>query len=691
MRLPLSLTTVVLIWACCGFAALDPDLPSPAPKVTGIFPHGARRGAVTEVEFTGQNIHDAKAVQFAGRGVEGKLLSATGSKLKLQVTVAADAEAGRRDFRLTTGRGVYVGVFDIGTLPEIRESENNDDFRRPQKITLPVLVNGIVADEDWDHFSFSVMAGETLVFDLSATRHGSRLDADLGILDERGEELAWVDDSTIFGDPHLEYTFEKAGTYVVRVGSLGGGSNADYRLAIGRLPYVHRVMPAGLGTNRTTEVTLSGVLLDQLDEVVLGDGTLRGDIVHKGSGEARVRFRVPASSTPGNYKLHAMSGGKAITFPTVMQISNLPEMTVSAPATELAEALEVRPSTVLNGAIEKPRQSHYFRFRASAGETFLFRAESMKLGYHLDPTITLLDGSGQKLAFADDPGADDRSDEYQLDTDLSYRFQKDGTYVVAIRDGMYRGGEQLVYRLTVERREPEFIIELREPVKSLYQGQEDTIQVRVRRRADWTLPVEVWLEGLPAGVVAEKQTAEPKNSIVKDTCGVDRELDGTIVMLPVRALDAQPGRFEFRVKGRGVLNGRAVERTAIVRYENASAGYTYGPMEIQRAELTITTPPKVLLSVKDMIDVTPGEETVLAVSVRRFGEWKTGPLKLRTRGAGIKPAEVELKEGSRIAKLPLTLVAPKEGAAPLTIEAITSDGETLGESTPVIVQVKKQG
>ena len=65
--------------------------------------------------------------------------------------------------------------------------------------------------------------GRTMIFDVSATRHGSRLDADVAILDERGEELAWVDDTTIFGDPHLEFTFAKTGDYVVRVGSLNGG------------------------------------------------------------------------------------------------------------------------------------------------------------------------------------------------------------------------------------------------------------------------------------------------------------------------------------------------------------------------------------------------------------------------------------------------------------------------------------
>ena len=74
--------------------------------------------------------------------------------------------------------------------------------------------------------------------------------------------------------------------------------------------------------------------------------------------------------------------------------------------------------------IDQPKSSQFFRFEANAGDQFLFHAESMKLGYHLDPAITILDSDGNKLAFADDPGMDDRTDEYQVDPDLSYRFEK---------------------------------------------------------------------------------------------------------------------------------------------------------------------------------------------------------------------------------------------------------------------------
>ena len=98
----------------------------------------------------------------------------------------------------------------------------------------------------------------------------------------------------------------------------------------------------------------------------------------------------------------------------------------------------------------------------------------------------------------------------------------------------------------MRKQDPDFILELREPLKSMYVGQQDTLQVRVRRRAGWNAPVEVWAEGLPAGVVAERQTADAEELDRERHCGVDREIDGTIVLLPVRVA-SQPNRhFRFQ-------------------------------------------------------------------------------------------------------------------------------------------------
>src|SRR4051794_14312498 len=146
--------SAVLVFAVSAFAVVDPDLPSPAPVVNGIFPHGVRRGTSATVKISGQNLHDTQSVEFAGKGLKAEIVSALGSSLELRITADADSEVGLHDFRLHTKRGVYLGVMDVGALPEIQESEDNDNCRKPQPITLPVLVNGIIRSEDWDHFGF---------------------------------------------------------------------------------------------------------------------------------------------------------------------------------------------------------------------------------------------------------------------------------------------------------------------------------------------------------------------------------------------------------------------------------------------------------------------------------------------------------------------------------------------------------
>ncbi|HYI92174.1 MAG TPA: PPC domain-containing protein [Bryobacteraceae bacterium] len=681
----MSKLSLTLCFAIGLAGAIDPDLPSPAPVVRSAFPAGVQRGTSAEVELKGQNLHDTRTVEFAGRGVKAEVISSFGSKVKLKITAVADAEVGRRDYRLTTARGVYVGVFDIGALSETIEKENNDDWRKPPSISLPILVNGEIGSEDWDHFKFHAEAGQTMIFDVSATRHGSRLDADVAVLDEGGEELAWVDDTTIFGDPHLKFTFAKTGDYVVRVGSLNGGGN--YRLSAGVLPYARRTFPAGLEAGKPTVITFTGSLLDGVDEIWIGDRLAKGHVLSKSAGQVRARFTIPKETSVGSYRVHLAASGKEVATPTEIRVSRLPELTITKPSPEWKSAQPIPASVVLNGIIDQPKASHWFRFDAQRGDTFLFRAESMKLGYHLDPTITVLDADGKSVAFADDPGIDDRSDEYQIDPDLSLRCEKAGPYYVAIRDSMYRGGHQLLYRLTVRKQAPDFILELRESLKSFYVGQQDTLQVRVRRRSGWNSPVEVWTEGLPTGVVADRQTADVKDSIVKDTCGVERVIDGTIVLLPVRVEASPTGTFDFKVKGRGVMDGKTVEREAIVRYNHASAGYVYGPMQIQRGEFTVAEPPRVLITGPDNVDAG----SPLKLRVRRFGEAKQTAVTLRPKSpaGSLRISPVRVQTGASEATLKFEGEVGASGV-PVVFEVVSdTDGTVIGESAPILIEARK--
>jgi hypothetical protein len=667
------------------------ELPALAPMVRSVFPHGLKKGSSAEIEFKGQNLEDARTLRFAGSGVEAVILTSAPSHVRARVTAAADAEVGTRDFRLVTPRGSYAGVFDIGSLEEIREAEPNDDPRKPQKITLPAVVNGVIENEDWDHFQFHVEAGERVAFEVMATRNGSRLDADLAILDAKGRELAWNDDYYIFGDPRLEYQFKAGGDYVARVGSLAGGPMSDYRLIAGRVPYLARTMPAGLQRGRTTEVTVHGNGLGQTTAVWLGDRICRGTILSKSDDAARVSFSVPVAAPLGLQRLHLVAAGIEAPVPATVMVGEAEEVTVSGSPNSPAQALPVRAPVVVDAAITEPRGSQYFSFHAEAGQRFEFRVDSMLLGYPLDPVITLMGSSGKRLAAADDPGIDERTDEYQLDPRLAYQFREAGTYLAAVRDAMYRGDPAFVYRLSILPEATDFRVEVREPVKTAYIGQKTEMLLRVRRFGGWDSAVEIEAEGLPQGVAVEKQVVPPKDSVVKDTCGVERVVDGTIVHLPVRADGAKPGLYHFMVTGRGTWNGRVVEHTARVDYERYAAGYFYGPMQEQQIDLTVTPLPKAVLTTPETVELEPGGSAPVRISVARYLDATNRELIIRAKSlpAGIHLGAARVAPGTKQVTLELAAAADApEGEIPVVISAAAEGEGSLGESPSILVRVR---
>ena len=672
------------------------ELPSLAPVVNSIFPHGAQQGSTVEVDFLGQDLHEAQSLRFVGSDVQAEILSASSKRLRARIRVAPQAEVGRRDFRLRTPYGSFVGVFDIGSLREINEVEPNDNPHKAQKISPPVLANGVIKSEDFDHFQLRVDEGETVFFDVNAARNGSKLDANLAILDDEGRELVWTDDDYIYGDPRIEYRFEKGGDYVVRVGSLAGSPTSDYRLVVGRLPYLSLVLPAGIKRGGTSELLIQGSFLEDTQKVWLADHLAEGTLLSRSADSIRVRMEIPESVPTGKHWLHVATSTAEAPLPIPLVVSDIPEITVAEEPLNRERPMKIEAPVVVSGILAAPRESHYFRFKAVAQQRFLFRVDSMEYGYHLDPVITLLDVADNKLDFADDPGRDERTDEIELDPHLSYHFKQGGDYVIAVRDSMHRGDARFVYRLTVQPTDPDFILEVREPLKTAYIGEKAGMLLRVRRRGGWNTPVEVWAEGLPKGVFFKKRIVQPKDSVVKDTCGVDRVADGSILTLPILvAPEAAPGLHQVVVKARGVMEGRSVEHEAQVFYEHLASGYFFGPMQEQLIDLTIAPPPKVIFDVPHELALEVGKTALLKVTVKRFRDARDSPLYLAARdlpdGVTVEPALLKPK----MKEVTLTLAALPEARGvklPIRLTAASSSGgEVVAESPPIFLKVIADG
>jgi hypothetical protein len=111
----------------------------------------------------------------------------------------------------------------------------------------------------------------------------------------------------------------------------------------------------------------------------------------------------------------------------------------------------ITPPCVVAGRIELAEDVDHFRFRARAGQTFTFEVRCARiqdkihdLQKHADPIVTLFDSSGRELAANDDG--------YFADPLLTYTFQKDGDYVIQVRDSKYDGDPRWVYALLVTDR-----------------------------------------------------------------------------------------------------------------------------------------------------------------------------------------------------------------------------------------------
>ena len=119
--------------------------------------------------------------------------------------------------------------FAVDDLPELTETEPNNGPRAAMPVTVPVIVNGRVSQPgDWDVFSFTGKAGQTLVAEVMARRLNSPLDSVLRLVDAAGKTVAAA--STL--DKDLK-------------GNLPKGSDLKAATAVGKL-VAERALQAGV-------------------------------------------------------------------------------------------------------------------------------------------------------------------------------------------------------------------------------------------------------------------------------------------------------------------------------------------------------------------------------------------------------------------------------------------------------------
>lgn len=621
-----------------------------SPFIQSIFPRGGQLGTEVEISIQGKYLGGAYEIRFSGTGVAGKVLDASESQVNVLVHISPDAPVGRRDLRVLTPRGSFVQVFEVGGLPEQMEVEPNDDWSKASLLSLPVVVNGRISAVDYDHFRIRASAGQVLVFDLNSSRNGTRFDAVLSILDEKGKEVAAQDDYYFDKDPHVEHHFAQAGEYIVRVNGFreAGSAFSEYRLLMGELPSLSHVFPAGAQRGKSVELMVAGSNLEKVDGFLLDHALMQAEITQRSPQRLRVRLSVPANQETGFYPLSVRVSGMEIPNPLIFAISDGREIVLSDEPT--VQPLLVEPPLVINGRIRQPKQADNFWIDARAGEQYTFEGLAMRLGNFLDPAITVYDSSGGVVAYMDEtaPNGFDKEPP-SLDFYLVHAFERDGRYRLEMRDAGLRGRDNFAYRLSVGRAKPSFEVAVLTNQITVLPGQPAQLPVRVRRLGGWNTPIEVWVEGLPEGVSSKIVIAEPVNTRFRGTFGEDFFFDGTNVDLTLEASEAATfGASKLRVKARGIVNDKGIEQTASIFYPWQQTGYLRGRTAEGLLLMTVASAPLFDLESPATLTLTRAGSAELVLTVRWFTSnknlksLKIEPVRLPS---GLKVERFEVKPG----------------------------------------------
>lgn len=216
------------------------------PKILLITPFSVVRGKPATLHIRGLKLAEALEVhvQAAGTAVPATIKEKKkvepikpfdapkvgDTEITLELTVPPDLAAGELSIVAVTKAGDTApqSVLLLNAASTIEEKEPNGGFREAQEIQIDQTVRGGIQDSaDVDVFKFRARAGEQIVAEVDAARHGSLLDSLLTLYDERGHELASNDDSAAGADSILNFKIPSDGAYLLCLSDANGaGSQA---------------------------------------------------------------------------------------------------------------------------------------------------------------------------------------------------------------------------------------------------------------------------------------------------------------------------------------------------------------------------------------------------------------------------------------------------------------------------------
>ena len=581
---------------CLLSAQMGAVEPPAEPEIVSVFPAGGGKGARLEISIQGTglegvyaawfdterlrgtvgNVEPIELVETAGAGPRKELEKFPGHRVSLSVEVDPTAKAGRHSVWLVSPRGVSNALaFLVHSAPVVIETESpNGTPADAQQVTFPAVISGKIDEEgEVDFYSFEVPKNQELRVEAFTRtgqdpnfRTGNGFDAHLTLY-ESGK--SWFDPNRLYrlaNSYHpaplktlttLNYRFSKSGRYLLRIGAFLGiiGPGYSYQLLIAPADgssvlkeqerdseWDERAFPRTLEQDRLAELVSRTVVTSET-----------GDTVSKKSG----------SGPPG-------SGGEAPGGPSVDSLGIPPRPIITATEVEpndtRAEALQLTLPATIEGTIERPGDVDYFRFRVKREQGLAFEVETPDSPPpYFNPRLGIFEHDGEEELFTNIHKfiAGDGDDWIKrIEPKTIYMFQREGEYVLQVRDMTSRQGDSSFrYRILIRPQIPHMgKIVVTEDRVNLRAGGAKKLTLTAEQEEGYNGDIAFAVENLPVGVEALAAVeVEPESHPPLDEGFKERYLpkSQTAAILLVAGADAQVMRMPrlIRVIARPVVRG----------------------------------------------------------------------------------------------------------------------------------------
>lgn len=524
-----------------------------------------------------------------------------GTPFKFEVSVPTNQMPGLHEFRLATPQAVSsVAMLLVTPYPVVLEGTKENGTRdKAELVAVPSAVCGVCdPTEDVDCFRFAGKSGERFTFEVYAQRitqsthdmvgrSGYHMDPILTLLSPTGQVVA-MNDNYFGGDALMTAELAQDGEYVlaVRDTRYGGDVRYSYCVEISRgLPAV-ATFPLVVERGKSTDL-----------EVLSAAGMPLG----------KTKVSPTKDAEPGLVRESLLVAGVA-TNPATYGVSAVPQLTQEATNTQQTSRSIPAPCGV-NGRLLHDGDEHWFVFEAKKDAYYLLEAESRKFRLPLDVMLEIYDEKGKKLGEADDLPLTPDAKQY-------FRAPADGKYLLRVRDVNGRGGADFLYHLRVEPSGPDFELTGKLYYAMVAPGIRALWFINATRLNGFTGPIEIRVDGLPAGVRQVPVTIPAGMNYAPIVLEADKSAKVGAALVNIT------GRAQLDEAGKSAST--EIVREAVVTCELQSQGGSQGHWPVRTALVGV-------VEKLDLVNVEaspgelvlkPGSKVELQVTITRNPEYK---------------------------------------------------------------------